>query len=100
MIIEINGPFGFKQDSTWEFDSDPILFQWYVRMAMLLRELYNEKETDPFPILLDRKKAEAAMQQRGITERAVTMEMIRNGLELAMRFNEDDVVADNEEGRH
>ena len=51
--------------------------------------LYQEKHSDPLSILLDTEKAEAALKERGITERAITMEMIRNGLELAMYYNDD-----------
>lgn len=87
MNIEIDGPFGFSLDSDWHFDGNPLEFQWLVRWGMLLRVLYQEKHSDPLSILLDTQKAEAAMEERGITERAITMEMIRNGLELAVSYS-------------
>ena len=89
MNIEIEGPFSFALDSEWHFDGNPLQFQWLVRWGVLLRVLYQEKHSDPLSILLDTEKAEAALKERGITERAITMEMIRNGLELAMYYNDD-----------
>ena len=89
MNVNIDGPFGFSPDSEWQFDGNPLEFQWLVRWSVLMRELYKENNPDPLDILLDTAKAESALEERGITERAITMEMIRNGLELAMYYNDD-----------
>ena len=77
---------GFKNDSTWHFDGNPLEFQWLVRWAVLMRELYRTRHSDPLAVLVDTEKAEKAMEEMGITERAITVEMIQNGFELAMAF--------------
>ena len=74
----------------WHFDGNPLEFLWMVRWAILLRELYKEKHPDPLDILLDTKKAESALIQHGITEKAITLEMLDNGFQLIAMFRSEE----------
>ena len=70
----------------WHFDGNPLEFLWMVKWAILMRELYKEKHPDTLDILLDTKKAEDALDQRGITDQAMTLEMLENALQLIAVF--------------
>jgi len=86
--------FGFMIDSEWTFDGNPLEFQWLVRWVVLMRELYRSSysftDNTPLDVLLDTEKSERAMEERGITERAITAALLSNGFELAMAFRKVD----------
>lgn len=92
--LEQCSQFGFMIDSEWTFDGNPLEFQWLVRWAVLMRELYRSSssftDNTPLNVLLDTEKAERAMEERGITERAITAAMLSNGFELAVAFRRVD----------
>lgn len=92
--LEWCSQFGFMIDSEWTFDGNPLEFQWLIRWVVLMRELYRSSgsftDNTPLDVLLDTAKAERAMEERGITERAITAAMLSNGFELAVAFRKVD----------
>ena len=92
--LEQCSQFGFMIDSEWTFDGNPLEFQWLVRWVVLMRELYRSScsftDNTPLDVLLDTEKSERAMEERGITERAITAALLSNGFELAVAFRKVD----------
>lgn len=56
----------------------------------LYRSSCSFTDNTPLDVLLDTEKAERAMEERGITERAITAAMLSNGFELAVAFRKVD----------